>query len=478
MRACARTLLLLLALPLSAPSSASGQDRGPGGLGERIDAALAAFKMKSATVGVYVASARSGQAVYASSERAPLLLASNTKVLTTSAALCKLGPDFRFRTSIGLLGGDLHVFAGGDPNIRGRFFNDDPAAVFKDWTAKLRAAGVTRAGRLVLHTGIFDDAHLHPGWKNYDAWTWWAAPFGALSLNDNCVDLKLAPGGEGQPCRITLAPDTSYITVQNLTRSTAKSGRNTFGFTRPPGSNNVTLRGEVGGRSTSWVAVHDPTMYFGTVLKETLAAGGISVGDLEESAQLLEDAKGYKELAFLESDLATTVLTCNQSSQNFYAEMIFRTLGWKLKGKGSTENSVAAVREFLTKEVGLEDFDQIDGSGLSRDNRASAAEMVKLLLHLRKQPAGKAFLDSLPANGDRRGTLKSRMTAADLRGRVRAKTGHVGGVSTLSGYIDAANGETYVFSILVNAAGDQTRMGLADQLQDRICELLARHTGE
>ncbi len=473
MRACASILLLLFALPLSA------QDREPRALGDRLEAAVQGLKMKGATVGVYVASARSGQAVYGSSERAPLILASNTKLLTTSAALCRLGPDFKFRTSIGVLGGDVHVFASGDPNISGRFHDDDPTAIFREWAAKLRAAGITRAGRLVLHTGIFDDAHLHPGWKGYDLWTWWAAPFGALSLNDNCIDLKVAPAGEGQPCKVTIAPDTSYVTLQNQTKSAAKSGRNTFGFTRAAGSNTILLRGEVGGRGSSWVAVNDPTLYFGTVLKETLAAAGIAIaGDLEESAQRIEDAKGYQELAFLENDLGTTIATCNQSSQNFYAEMIFRTLGWKMKGKGSTESAIEAVKEFLSKDVGLEDFDQIDGSGLSRDNRASTAEMVKLLLYMRRQPAGRALMDSLPLNGDKRGTLKHRMLSPDLRGRIRAKTGHVGGVSSLSGYVDSANGDTYVFSIIVNAANDAAKMGLADQMEDKICEILARASGE
>jgi D-alanyl-D-alanine carboxypeptidase/D-alanyl-D-alanine-endopeptidase (penicillin-binding protein 4) len=158
--------------------------------------------------------------------------------------------------------------------------------------------------------------------------------------------------------------------------------------------------------------------------------------------------------------------------------MIFRTLGWKMKGKGSTDASIEAVREFLTKEVGLGDFDQIDGSGLSRDNRMSAAEMVKLLLYMRKQPAGQAFIDSLPVNGDKRGTLRHRMLSPDLRSRIRAKTGHVGGVSSLSGYVDATNGDTYVFSIIVNTAGEQTKMGSADQMEDRICEILARNSGE
>jgi D-alanyl-D-alanine carboxypeptidase/D-alanyl-D-alanine-endopeptidase (penicillin-binding protein 4) len=462
----AALLLVALALPAQEKS-----------LHDQIDAAVQGLRIKSAKVGVLVYSVRTNQAVYGANEREPLILASNTKLLTTSAALCRLGADFKFRTSVGVLGGDLHVFAGGDPNLSGRFHDDDPTAIFKGWAAKIKAAGVTKAGRLVLHAAIFDDVHLHPGWKGYDLSAWWAAPFGALSLNDNCVDLRVAPAAEGQPCKVTVAPDTSFLTIMNQTKTAAKPLR-PFGFARAPDSNTVTIRGDVAGRALHWVAIHDPTLYFGSVLKETLADAGIEVaGAIEESAQPLEEAKGYKELAAWESDLSTTLATCNQPSQNFYAEMIFRTLGWKAKGKGTTENAIEAVREFLTKEVGLEEFSQTDGSGLTRENRAAPAEVVKLLLYMRKHAAAKVFLDSLPLNGDKKGTLKHRMLAPDLKGRIHAKTGHVGGVSSLSGYIESASGDTYVFSILANA-GEQVKMGLADQMEDRICELLARFKGE
>jgi D-alanyl-D-alanine carboxypeptidase/D-alanyl-D-alanine-endopeptidase (penicillin-binding protein 4) len=467
---------LLFAAAVRPPAAASElQEKS---LHDQIDAAVQGLKIKGAKVGIVVYSVKAGQAVYGLNEHEPLLLASNTKLLTASAALVRLGADFKFRTSIGAIGGDLHVFAGGDPNLSGRTHDDDPTAIFKEWAVKLKAAGVARAGRLVLHTGIFDDVHLHPGWKGYDLWAWWAAPFGALSLNDNCVDLKVSPAAEGQPCKVSVAPDTAYVTIVNQTRSAAKAQRSTFGFTRAANSNTITIRGDVAGRNVNWVAVHDPTRYFGTVLKETLAEGGIEIaGEIEESAEPLEEARGYRELAAWESDLPSTLAACLQPSQNFYAEMIFRTLGWKAKGKGTTENSIEAAREFLAKEAGLEEFSQLDGSGLTRENRAAPAQLVKLLLYMRLHKLGKVFIDSLPANGDRKGTLKSRMLAPDLKGRIRAKTGHIGGVSTLSGYIESAGGDTYVFSILANA-GEQVKMGLADQMEDRICELLARSRGE
>jgi D-alanyl-D-alanine carboxypeptidase/D-alanyl-D-alanine-endopeptidase (penicillin-binding protein 4) len=430
------------------------------------------LELRNAKVGVLVHSTQANRTVYALNERTPLRLASNTKLLTTSAALCRLGPGFKFRTAVGMIGEELHIFAGGDPNISGRFHDDDPVTIFRKWAEQIRAAGVSKVTDIVLHTAIFDDVHLNPGWKGYDLWWWWSAPFGALSLNDNGVDLTIEPTVEGQPCKVTIAPDTAYVTIVNQTR-TASKPQKPFGFTRAPGTNTITLRGETGARGSYWVAIHDPTLYFGTVLKETLARAGIEVsGKIEESPQLLEKAEGFKELAAWESDLPTTLAACNRPSQNFYAEMLLRTIGWKLKGRGTGENGLAAVGEFL-KEVGLEEVSQADGSGLTRENRASPADLVKLLLYMRQHKDAALFIDSLPANGEKKGTLRNRMTAPDLRGRIRAKTGHIAAISTLSGYVDSLGGDSYVFSILVNVEeGGST--AAADRLQDRLCELLAR----
>ncbi len=462
--------LALAALLAAAPPQADS-------LRDRIDALVR--DLKDAKAGVLVHSTAAGRAAYAANEREAFLLASNTKLLTTAAALCRLGPDFRFRTPVGLAGNDLHVFGDGDPNISGRFHDDNPTAVFSSWAAKLKAAGVARVENLVLHTGAFDSERVHPGWKSYDRWFWWAAPFGPLSLNDNCVDLKIEPGPEGEPCKATLSPDTAYATIVNRTRTSARPAR-PFGFTRPAGSNVITLTGEVGARSrpaVHWVTVHDPTMYFGTVLKETLAREGIeAAGRIEESAAPVGEVEGFRELAAHESGLAATIAACNRPSQNFYAEMILRTLGWKTRGKGTTGNGLAAVEEFL-KEVGTEKVSQADGSGLTRENRASPEDMVKLLLHMRGHKHAREFIDSLPSPGMPRGTLRNRLRAEDLKDRVRAKTGHLAGVSTLSGYAESLSGDTYVFSILVNSEGGGPVAG-ADRLQDRICELLVRHKGD
>lgn len=441
-----------------------------------LEEALRGFR--NAEVGVCIRCARDGRTLLAVRERDPFRLASNTKLFTTAAALARLGPNFRFRTSMGVARGDLHIGAGGDPNLSGRFHDGNPTAVFSSWAARLRAAGLTRLNHLILHTGIFDEERLNPGWKDYPPGPWWTAPFGPLSLNDNCVDLKILPGPEGKPARIECSPDTAFVQIVNRTRTTPHPSR-PFAFRREAGSSTILLTGDIPARGpplSCSVAIHDPTAFFGTVLRETFARAGIDItGRMEETSRPLEEVEGFRELDAFESDLPRTLAACNQPSQNFYAEMILRTLGWKMRGLGSRENGLAVVREFLSREVGLEGVALADGSGLTRDNLASPEEITTLLLYMLRHPHRTVFLDSLPTGGLPRSTLRNRLKAPDLRERVRAKTGHLTGVSALSGYAESLSGETYVFSILVNAPEGQPLPADADRLQDRLCEILVRH---
>jgi D-alanyl-D-alanine carboxypeptidase/D-alanyl-D-alanine-endopeptidase (penicillin-binding protein 4) len=166
--------------------------------------------------------------------------------------------------------------------------------------------------------------------------------------------------------------------------------------------------------------------------------------------------------------LAKTVQICLTVSQNFYAETILRTLGREMKGKGTRENGLAVVREYL-KELGITEFQQLDGSGLTPENKLSPRDMVKLFRSMHQHKEAKVFYDALAVNGGKTGTLRKRMK--EFPGQVHAKTGHINSVATLSGYVESERGDTYIFSILING-GDS---GKADRLQDRICELLHRN---
>ncbi|HYE97539.1 MAG TPA: D-alanyl-D-alanine carboxypeptidase/D-alanyl-D-alanine-endopeptidase, partial [Planctomycetota bacterium] len=334
---------LLLALALLAPAPPP-QDTS---LADALDAAVKAYRPRDGILGVSVHSVRAGAPVYASRADEPLLLASNTKLLTTAAALLRLGPDYRFRTLLAVADQDVHVFGAGDPNISGRFHDGDPTAVFKRWAAKLKAAGIPTFRHLVLHTGVFEGPSLNPGWKDYEAWRWYVAPFAPLSLNDNCVDVTIEPGREGDPVKVTLSPDTNYARVVVQAKTARRPSRPLI-IQRAADAAVITLKGETGARDTYPVAVPDPTLFFGTVLLETLAREGVRcTGALQESAASAEEVPGLREIDVFESPLPRTLAACNGPSQNFYAEMILRVLGWRAKGKGTLENGLAAVREAL-----------------------------------------------------------------------------------------------------------------------------------
>jgi D-alanyl-D-alanine carboxypeptidase/D-alanyl-D-alanine-endopeptidase (penicillin-binding protein 4) len=104
--------------------------------------------------------------------------------------------------------------------------------------------------------------------------------------------------------------------------------------------------------------------------------------------------------------------------------------------------------------VNPQQLSMVDGSGLSRQDYVSADEISTLLVSARQQPWFSTWYDSLPIAGvsDRLvgGTLRSRMVGTPAANNLRAKTGSMRGVSALSGYVTAANGEKLVFSMLEN----------------------------
>src|SRR5439155_14008365 len=89
-----------------------------------------------------------------------------------------------------------------------------------------------------------------------------------------------------------------------------------------------------------------------------------------------------------------------------------------------------------------------DGCGLSRENHVSPAVIVKVLTYNAHGKNFEAFRKSLAVSGVD-GTLANRFHGA-LKGRVFAKSGYIGGVSALSGYLKTTDDRWYCFSILMN----------------------------
>ncbi|MEA2323445.1 MAG: hypothetical protein QOD81_3295 [Solirubrobacteraceae bacterium] len=178
-----------------------------------------------------------------------------------------------------------------------------------------------------------------------------------------------------------------------------------------------------------------------------------------------------QELAAAQSPpIAELVRQINVPSDNFDAEMLFKGLGARFGGAGTTPAGGAVVRAQLAA-LGIAP-QIVDGSGLSRANRTSPRQVVLLLDQMHDQPVGPAFEASLAVAG-RTGTIRRRMRGTPAQDRCRVKTGTLRADSTLAGVCTTTAGRTVGFAFLMSTR----RISRAHQLQDRMTAAIATYEG-
>ncbi len=456
------TALLAVVLLQSRPAHAQPGGDLPAALRSTADlpvalrAAIEGSPLAAARTGIFVASAETGEEVYARDADVLLNPASDVKLVTTAAALIELGPEFRFATEFlvdgpGPQAGVLYVRGKGDPSL----------VTERLWAiaGQLFHLGLRRVSELVLDDGYFDAERSGPGYDQEEGDRAYLAPAGALSLNFNSVEVHVRPGAQrGARAEIALEPASDFFVVENRITTSARSGRARVRVTtRLEGDRErVVVEGRVPlGARTHLVRrrVDDPARYFGHTLKSLLELRGVKVGRVRVgkvpgSARLLHVA---------ESDpLAEIVRRLNKSSNNFTAEQILKTLGAEVKGQpggqpGSWAGGVAVVENVLAgMGIPRGSYVMRNGSGLNDTNRFSARQLVTVLRAMwGRFPLQPEYLVSLPVAA-RDGTIRWRMDGTAAAGRLRAKTGTLDGVVALSGFVQDAGGKVLAFAILVN----------------------------
>lgn len=459
--ACAPAAATLPA-PAPAPGVATSAPRAA--LAAALDSIFEDTLFATANWGVVVRSLDTGETLYRRNGGKLFVPASNMKIVTGAAALEALGPEHRWRTAIaatgpvvgGELRGDLVVIGGGDPAISARF-GGDARAVFRAWADSLRARGVTRiTGRVVGVDDVFDDVPLGRGWAWDDLADSYAAEISGLELNEGFVTVRVAPGAEGAPGTVTLDPPTTYTPVTNRTVTGSPGSPERIVVTRDPVGPGITLGGPFPRDTVAWeteVSVRNNTAFFVTVLRETLVGAGILVRGQEVDADSLGAARPIvTDTLFVHRSppMREVLAAFLKPSQNQIGEMLLKTLGRELRDAGSDRAGVAVI-DSLTRSWGMPRrlLSQADGSGLSRYNLVAPDFLIALLEHMHRGPNRDVFVAALPvAGGD--GTLASRMRGTPLQANVRAKTGTLSNVRSLSGYFTTAAGERMVFSMIVN----------------------------
>jgi D-alanyl-D-alanine carboxypeptidase/D-alanyl-D-alanine-endopeptidase (penicillin-binding protein 4) len=464
--------LASLVLALVGAPSLSAQST----LGERIDRLLNAPPFDRALWGVVLVDEQ-GRELYAHNANRLFIPASNVKLVVAAAASVLLPADYRATTSVhgtgplseGVLDGDLVVYGRGDPTFSERCYGADTLAVGACdslWTRmdaladRIVAAGARHVtGAIVGDGSFFDGVLVHPAWETYDVNWWYAAPVSGLGFNDNSVNVTWGPGPVvDAPAQVRFEPDLGIFTFENRTRTVPPDSDRTIDFFRVPGAMRIWAEGTVplGHRErTEYFALPDPNRYFAAALRAALARRGVSIaGPTRSTTDSLRYAAARQRtplVGFASRSLADMLYPILNSSQNWFAEMLLKTVGRAAGGAGSWEAGLEAERRFLIDSVGIDStaFALSDGSGLSSGNLVTPRAFAQLLAYMARHPRNAGFLRAMPRAGER-GSLRSRFVDTPLDGRVLAKTGSIFRVQTLSGYIERPGGGLLAFSVMAN----------------------------
>jgi len=503
----------------ASPSTASGKASATlADLRTRIEEIVRQPALEPGFFAVKIVSLDSGRLIYEQNANKFVRPASNMKLYTVAAAFDRLTPDFHFVTSVyanekledGKIKGDLFVYGRGDPSIAARFNNGDYFKGINDLADRIAAAGVKRIkGDLVGDESYFNGAPVGSGWEWEDL-TWsYGAQVSALTINDNAIDLNIKPSDRvGAPVSITTGPPaTSFMTIVNRATTTARGTRGDLRIYRGLGANSLEISGTlpigdagfVGG-----VSIPDPALAFVSMLRDALLTRGVKVdgrlrtitsrsgGSIapDPRANLMQLTNVQQppapiEIASLPSPAFNSIAAQTlKPSQNQYTELILRTLGKTQpqlsnesgRTRDDEENGLEVVKNFLRQAgVGDNDVALNDGSGLSRNDLISANSTIQLLTFMSKHKYFAQFREALPIAGVD-GTLRTRMRGTPAEGNVRAKTGSLSSVASLSGYVTTAAGERLVFSMMLNNYPDAAAVR-RDSI-DAIAVLLASFAGK
>lgn len=424
--------------------------------------ALLGSRTRTGEWGAMVVSITRGDTLFSHGADSKMVPASTMKLFTAAVALDKLGAEHTFSTDVlrdgtvgpdGTLKGNLVLRGDGDPSLSPRFVRGGPGASMTLLAQLVAGAGIKRVtGDLIADASGFEGRRIPEGWLSRYAGAGYAAPFSALTLNENIVIVGIAPGSSGGAANVFLEPASKGFTITNTVRTVGGGG--TRISARRIGDDRIVVSGTIGARAGTHryqLVVGDPVTFTGGALKSALEAQGVKVDGEVRAGRTPDQAVLVTSLP--SPPLARLVSVMNRESINIFAELLFRNAarGLERKTVGSAETAGATLREFLTKQVGAapDAVTSTDGSGLSVLDRVTPRALVQLLDHAHHAPWGSAFHASLPVAGESE-LLRNRMRATPAQGNLHAKTGTTNEVIGLSGYVTAENGEILAFAFLYN----------------------------
>lgn len=461
-----RTLLAATLASLPSLLASPGALAQP--LNQGVNALVTRNKVAEARLAVAILDADSGRPLASISADNPMIPASNMKVFSSAAALAVLGPDHVFNTELVIDGARLIIRGSGDPALADpvllKEMKTSVDALLASWVDAVKSANPAGLTELVVDDRIFDREYVHPSWPREQLNRWYCAEVSGLNFHTNTVAIFPRPTKPESAPTLSFEPRADWLNIQNRA-VTKPAGENTIWAARPDDTNKITVYGNVrwAPEEPVEVTVHEPQLFLGRLLADRLAKAGLPALPVRLAADQ-DPPTGGRTVAVVKTPIDVVLRRCNVNSHNLYAEALIKRVGRQVTGQpGSWQNGAAVLRMLVQERLGPADASSIaaaDGSGMSRDNKVTANLVTRWLDSIASDPRiGPSFLNSLPVAAQD-GSLKRRFEGKPFTLDVRAKTGYIRSVSSLSGFVseiptrpDAPAPRRVVFSIIVNEFG-------------------------
>ena len=456
-----KSAILLIAIALISTANAQNASQ----LGRVVNDVQKSSGMRNASLSVCVYNITQNKPVYTYDAERAVIPASINKIFTTATAFNNLGSDFRFKTTLeysgeidnkGILHGNLYITGGGDPLLGSyRYRQTQPDTLFANWYEAITKLGIKGIdGRISYVTSIFDNKALNDTWQWGDIGNYYASGVSALNFHENMYFAYFNSGKKiGYPATInkvlpknvnvrhytevTTGPENSgdQVTVYGDPNSSMRFYHGTV----PLNKNNFAIRG----------AMPKPAESCAELFATYLRGKGLTISNSVTEATSKPDNLKHI-LSYYSNTYYVIAQYTNQTSNNMYAESIFKYLGYDKYGKGSFENGAKAINQYFKfLKLDTEGVHIVDGSGLSRSNRLTASFMCRFLNKVFHTSYYKDFNMTLAKVGHS-GTAKFLIPNLPSNISVNIKTGTMNGVKSYAGYVTTAQGDVLSFCIVAN----------------------------
>lgn len=427
----------------------------------------------NASWGICVVDVSDGRVLASHNADMALVPASTQKVLTTASALLMLGPEFSYETTLGYTGridgegtlqGDLVIKGSGDPSFGSTNLHDslNLEKIYRQWLMYIQGAGIKKiTGRIVADASIFDDELITRKWVWEDMGNYYGAGASGLTANENLYTVFFQSAqAEGLPAKVIFTEPVvpGMELINQVTTGKRGSGDQVYIFgapfqmqrtltgTIPLGSNNFPVKG----------SIPDPPLFVAASFSDFLTKNNIPQGTPAISHRDLSTRNARTSQTprllgtWTSPPLSSLAEHTNLKSVNTYAENLLKTLGSIIKGEGSTEAGIKAIKEYWAgKGLDTRGMFLYDGSGLSPSNRITVRQLALVLQETARSESGQAFIAGLPLAG-RTGSIAGSFKGTPSENVLRAKSGYIANVRSYAGYTRTRDGKTLAFAIIVN----------------------------